>query len=134
MSDNARGCQRLVAIVKAHGSAELLQTCELLRLADWLSQPPGDAHAWLWAEQVCVPIVQELGRRLQRQLDAQTVNVPTLLGQVHAMRSAQRAVASAKNKSREAKLALHHQLAIAERTIDDLIDEHYQPTLFRETQ
>jgi hypothetical protein len=130
---DCRACQRLVAVVKTNGSAELLQTVELLRLADWLAQPPNDLGAWQWAEDVCLPVVQELGRRLQRQRDNQAIDVPQLLAQVYAMRKAQRAVVAAKGKSRELKLALYHQLAIAEKAIDDLIEQHYQPTLFGET-
>jgi hypothetical protein len=130
---DCRACQRLVAVVKTNGSAELLQTVELLRLADWLAQPPNDLGAWQWVEDVCLPVVQELGRRLQRQRDNQAIDVPQLLAQVYAMRKAQRAVVAAKGKSRELKLALYHQLAIAEKAIDDLIEQHYQPTLFGET-
>lgn len=132
MSDDLRACQRLIAIVKANGSAESLQTNELLRLSDWLSQPPTDSGAWQWAEDVCLPIVAELGRRLQRRLDQQSIDIPRLLKQIHTLRQAQRDAVAAKGKSREIKLAIFHQLAVAEAEIDKLIERHYQPTLFGE--
>lgn len=133
MSDSpARGCHRLVAIVRNTGSAESLQTCELLALAEWLSQPPNDEDAWFWCEEVCLPIVRELARRLQRQSDNQTLELPQLLSQINAMRRSQTAAESVRNKPRSEKLSLYHRKAVAEKAIDDLLDRPLQPTLFGE--
>lgn len=127
-----RSCHRLLAIVRTAGPGNLT-TGELLALADWLAQPPSDVGAYQWAEEIALPVIQELGRRLSRQLDSQRINVPSLLGIVHEMRNAQRIFAKARNKPRAEKDSLYHDVLIREQRVDAIIDEHYRPSLFGET-
>ncbi len=125
-----RPCQRLLAIIRQHGNAESLHTVELIALSDWICQPTSDEAVYAWAEELALPVIRELGRRLAAQCDTQALHVPALLAQVHAMRTAQVALSKAKSKSREEKLSLAHQLAQHESAIDHIIAEHYQPSLF----
>lgn len=129
-TEHARDCHRLVATIRARGDAQHLTVIELLHLADWLSQPPSDDAAWEWCESVALPVVRELGRRLQQHRDTQAISLPAVLAQVHTLRAAQHALHFAKRQPREVKLRLSSELAHAEAAIDALIDQHYHPTLF----
>lgn len=133
MSDavNPRSCQRLLAILRETGSAEQFQAIELLQLADWIVQPPTDAAAWRWADDIAVPIIRELGRRLQRRIETTAVEVPRLLADVSAMRTAQRKATCKQIPAAERK-PLAEIAAGHEAHIDSLIDRHYQPSLFGE--
>lgn len=128
---NLRSCQRLLAILRETGTAEQFHTIELMRLADWIVQPPSDSAAWRWADDIAVPIIRELGRRLQRRIETTAVDVPRLLADVSAMRNAQR-VAAKKSMPAAERKPLQELAAGHEAHIDSLIDQHYQPSLFGE--
>ena len=122
-----RGCHRLVAIIATRGSAESLDMHELLRLSDWVTPPVHTADRYDWAENVGVPLIQELGRRLQRSLDTQETDVPQLLAQVRSLRSSQRLLAKAKPENRAELKTL---VADLEAELDKRLAADLQPSLF----
>ncbi len=127
--DTPRSCHRLLAILRETGTAEHFHHIELMRLAEWIVQPPSDAAAWQWADDIAVPLIRELGRRLQRRIETTAVDIPRLLADVAAMRAAQRR-AAAKSISAAERKPLRDIAAGHETHIDWLIDQHYQPSLF----
>jgi hypothetical protein len=117
-----------MAIVKAQCSAESLELCELIRLAEWIVQPPTDKAAWQWCQSHAVPIIRELGRRLLSQRSSQEVAIPDLLRQVKEMRDAQKTFQVRTNRA-EAPAALRASIE-RERIIDQILANHFQPALF----
>lgn len=127
-----RDCQRLIAIIAAKRSAESLDTQELLHLSDWIAAPLPEQRTHHWAEHVAIPIIAELGRRLDRALSTQTVDMPQLLAQVRSMRSAQRKYFAARGADRKSELLEISKALEAE--VDQLLDTELQPSLFGDDQ
>lgn len=123
-----RDCFRLAAIIRGKGSADTLDTGELLRLGDWCCEPPGEESAQLWAEEFAVPLIRELAARLGRQRDSQDVDLPRLLEQIKAMRDAQRACSARRLGKERATLTAHREQQ--EKAVDEIVSNHLQPRLF----
>lgn len=127
VTEKPRDCQRLLAIVASKSSADSLDTQELLHLADWLAAPLPEERTRDWAEHVAIPIVAELGRRLQRSLDSQAIDMPALLLRVRELRSAQRKYLKAPPAQRR---ELAERAQALESEIDELLSLELQPSLF----
>lgn len=113
-----RNCHRLLAIIEQRGSAEALELCELLALADWIAAPMPPERSDAWARDIAVPLIAELGRRLQQQRASQEVDLPAFFSQVHAMRRAQKT-----GDRQQSKASLESQ-------VDRVLSAHFQPSLF----
>lgn len=124
-----RDCHRLLAIIASKASAESIETAELLNLASWIAPPIPDERTRDWAENLAVPIITELGRRLDRALATQTVDMPQLLSQVREMRSLQRRYI---HSPREQRRELAEKVEAIEAEIDELLSADLQPSLFGE--
>lgn len=123
-----RDCHRLLAVIASKSSAESLDTSELLHLSDWITAPLPEQRTYDWAEHIAVPIIAELGRRLARSIDTQSIDIPRLMNQVREMRSAQRRYFSARGSDKKSELLELSKALEAE--VDELLDAELQPSLF----
>lgn len=124
-----RDCHRLACIIALRGSAESLHMHELLRMSDWVTPPALPGPCITWSENVAVPLINELGRRLQRSLDTQQVELPDLLRTARRLRSLQRLHAKA---SPQHRTELRKAVAEVEAEFDAILDAELQPSLFGE--
>lgn len=122
-----RDCHRLMAIVGSKQSAESLDMQELLRLSDWIAAPLYAGALSSWAENVAVPLINELGRRLQRSIDSQEIDLPSWITQVRSLRVSQRLLAKANPHNRA---ELKKLVADLEEELDKRLDADLQPSLF----
>jgi hypothetical protein len=123
-----RDCHRLLAVIASKSSAESLDTSELLHLADWITAPIPEQRTHDWAEHIAVPIIAELGRRLARSIDTQSIDLPQVLKQVREMRSAQRRYFAARGSDKKSELMELSKALEAE--VDELLNAEMQPSLF----
>lgn len=99
----------LAAQITVRGSAELLDTGDIIRLAESCEAPTTDAGAYRWTQEFALPLIRELGNRLERSHTKSSGDVQTLLALARAMRTAQRAYVTDKSASNNqaAKVAEH---------------------------
>lgn len=118
MSD--REYPRLRALVMAQRSAESLDLCELLRLAEDPMCPPAEnSRAYEWATRFAIPMIAELRDRLDAKSRA-VDDRPRVMRMISMMRKYQRSKASKDKPLREA----------FEAKVDEWINSEFQPTLF----
>lgn len=120
MSD--REYPRLRALVMAQRSAESLDLCELLRLAeDPMCPPVENSEAYKWATRFAIPMIAELRDRLDAKSRA-VDDRPRIMRMVHLMRKYQRSKANKDKPLREA----------FESKVDEWINAEYKPSLFED--
>lgn len=113
-----RDYPRLKALVMLNRSAESLDMCELLRLAEDPACPSKSNEAYEWAIRYAIPMISELQRRLDR-LSKQADDRSRTMRLLQQMRKAQR------GKDKELTEAL-------EAKVDTWLYDNVQPTLFEE--
>jgi hypothetical protein len=111
---------RLKALVMAQRSAESLDLCELLRLAEDPACPPAEnSEAYKWATRFAIPMIRELRDRLDtvsRKVDDQ----PRIRRMIEQMRKAQRGKDKDSREAWEAK-------------VDSWLRNEFQPSLFEDS-
>lgn len=114
----------LVAHVHTRGSADLLQTCELLKLAESCEAPPNDAGAWRWVQDFAKPLLREMAVRLSAADQRNIGNERELVAAATELREAERVF------SGEKTMAHRRAVALAQRRIDELLTRRNQMQLF----
>lgn len=122
-----RDCHRLTAIIANHQSAQTIDTHELLRLVEWMTPPIHTDRRYDWAENVAMPVIAELARRLVRVQSQQQVETPALLAKMRQMRTAQKKAAVSSIKER---LELRSVASQLEADVDRILSDELQPSLF----
>lgn len=125
-----RECHRLVSLVSQRGNADCLELPELLAMAEWVAAPAREAEAVAWSRDVAVPLVRELGRRLQRHCDSVEVGVPELLQLMRDVRAAQKAYWQRRRQPKEISQPLLKAALVLEKRMDAVVANHLQPSLF----
>lgn len=113
-----RDYMRLKALVMANRSCEMIDLCELLRLAEDPAAPPSDEGAYEWAIRFAIPVIKALGDRLTNKSN-KIEGMPRFIRLVRSMRKEQRG----KNKSLRESL---------ENKVDEILSAELQPSLFEE--